>query len=317
MGLRRRTRHPYVQSEPERSGSVKPRRRQNVASYVALIPAFIIVVCAYLGTMLWTVQISFTDSKLLPSMNFIGIRQYERLFTTSRWIISLENMVIFGIGLILVCLVLGFLMAAALDQKIRFENTFRTIFLYPYAMSFIVTGLAWQWILNPTLGVQQYVRNLGWTDFRFDWIVQNDKAIYVVIIAGVWQASGLVMALMLAGLRGIDQELWKAARVDGIPAWRVYLNIIVPMMRPTIITSVVLLSLAVVRVYDLVIALTGGGPGISSEVPAKFILDYLFGRSNIGLATAASSVLLVIVLVIITPWLYYEYFRPERAKGGK
>jgi glucose/mannose transport system permease protein len=122
---------------------------------------------------------------------------------------------------------------------------------------------------------------------------------------------------MLAGLRGIDQELWKAARVDGIPAWRVYLNIIIPMLRPTIITSVVLLSLAVVRVYDLVIALTGGGPGISSEVPAKFILDYLFGRSNIGLATAASSVLLVIVLVIITPWLYYEYFRPERAKGGK
>ncbi|WP_029075629.1 carbohydrate ABC transporter permease [Kaistia adipata] len=296
---------------------MKPRRRQNVASYVALIPAFVIVVCAYLGTMLWTVQISFTDSKLLPSMNFIGIRQYERLFTTSRWIISLENMVIFGIGLILVCLVLGFLMAAALDQKIRFENTFRTIFLYPYAMSFIVTGLAWQWILNPTLGVQQYVRNLGWTDFRFDWIIQNDRAIYVVIIAGVWQASGLVMALMLAGLRGIDQELWKAARVDGIPAWRVYLNIIVPMLRPTIITSVVLLSLAVVRVYDLVIALTGGGPGISSEVPAKFILDYLFGRSNIGLATAASSVLLVIVLVIITPWLYYEYFRPERAKGGK
>jgi glucose/mannose transport system permease protein len=296
---------------------VKPRRRKNVASYVALIPAFIIVVFAYLGTMLWTVQISFTDSKLLPSMNFIGIRQYERLFATSRWIISLENMVIFGIGLILVCLVLGFLMAAALDQKIRFENTFRTIFLYPYAMSFIVTGLAWQWILNPTLGVQQYVRNLGWTNFQFDWIVQNDRAIYVVIIAGVWQASGLVMALMLSGLRGIDQELWKAAQIDGIPAWRVYLNIVVPMMRPTIITSVVLLSLAVVRVYDLVIALTGGGPGISSEVPAKFILDYLFGRSNIGLATAASSVLLVIVLVIITPWLYYEYFRPERAKGGK
>jgi glucose/mannose transport system permease protein len=296
---------------------VKPRRRQNVASYVALIPAFLIVVFAYVGTMLWTVQISFTDSKLLPSMNFIGLRQYERLFTTSRWMISLENMVIFGVGLILACLVLGFLMAAALDQKIRFENTFRTIFLYPYAMSFIVTGLAWQWILNPTLGVQQYVRNLGWTDFTFDWIIQNDRAIYVVIIAGVWQASGLVMALMLAGLRGIDQELWKAARVDGIPVWRVYLNIVVPMLRPTIITSVVLLSLAVVRVYDLVIALTGGGPGIATDVPAKFILDYLFGRSNIGLATAASSVLLVIVLVIITPWLYYEYFRPERARGGK
>jgi len=223
-------------------------------------------------------------------------------------------MVIFGVGLIAVCLVLGFLLAAALDQKIRFENTFRTIFLYPYAMSFIVTGLAWQWILNPTLGLQQYVRNLGWTDFQFDWIIRNDRAIYVVIIAGVWQASGLIMALMLSGLRGIDQELWKAAKIDGIPTWRVYVNIIIPMLRPTIITSVVLLSLAVVRVYDLVLALTGGGPGISTDVPAKFILDYLFGRANIGLATAASSILLVIVLVIITPWLYYEYFRPKRER---
>lgn len=293
---------------------MKTRRRMNVATYVALFPAFIVVVFAYLGTMLWTVQISFTESKLLPTFAFAGTRQYERLFATSRWSISLENMVIFGIGLIAVCLVLGFLLAAALDQKIRFENTFRTIFLYPYAMSFIVTGLAWQWILNPTLGLQQYVRNLGWTDFQFDWIIRNDRAIYVVIIAGVWQASGLIMALMLSGLRGIDQELWKAAKIDGIPTWRVYVNIIIPMLRPTIITSVVLLSLAVVRVYDLVLALTGGGPGISTDVPAKFILDYLFGRANIGLATAASSVLLVIVLVIITPWLYYEYFRPKRER---
>jgi glucose/mannose transport system permease protein len=293
------------------------RRRKNLAVYVALLPAFLIVIFAYIFTMLWNIQISFTDSKLLPVNVFVGMKQYQRLFATPRWNLSIENMIIFGIGMIIICLILGFLLAVALDQKVRFENTFRTIFLYPFAMSFIVTGLAWQWILNPTLGLQQAVHNWGWPGFRFDWIVQNDKAIYVVIFAGVWQASGLVMVILLAGLRGVDEELWKAARVDGIPTWRVYWNIVLPIIRPTIVTACVLLSIAVVKVYELVLSLTGGGPGISSEVPAKFIMDYLFGRGNIGLATAASTIMFLAVLVILTPWLYFEYFRPERARAPK
>lgn len=293
------------------------RRRKNVAVYVALLPAFLIVIFAYVFTILWNIQISFTNSKLLPVNVFVGLKQYQRLWATPRWTLSIENMIIFGVGMIALCLVLGFLLAVALDQKVRFENTFRTIFLYPFAMSFIVTGLAWQWILNPTLGLQQAVHNWGWTSFRFDWIVQNNYAIYVVIFAGVWQASGLVMCILLAGLRGVDEELWKAAKVDGIPTWRVYWNIVLPIIRPTIITACVLLSIAVVKVYELVLSLTGGGPGISSEVPAKFIMDYLFGRGNIGLATAASTIMFLAVLVILTPWLYFEYFRPAKARGPK
>src|SRR5258708_17196114 len=160
--------------------------------------------------MLWNVEISFTGSNLLPVNVFVGTKQYERLFTTERWLISLENMLIFGVLFIAFCLAFGFLLAVALDQKIRFENTFRTIFLYPFSMSFIVTGLVWQWIMNPALGLQHSVQSWGWTDFRFDWLLRNDFAIYAVVVAGVWQSPGLAMAILLAGIPGVDPELWTA-----------------------------------------------------------------------------------------------------------
>jgi glucose/mannose transport system permease protein len=301
--------------DAEEEPLMKPLRKRKFSAYIALFPAFVIVLFAYVVTVVWNIWISFTDSKLLPVNVFIGAKQYERLFTTARWMISLQNVVIFGILFIIGCLVLGFLLAVALDQKVRFENTFRTIFLYPFAMSFIVTGLVWQWIMNPTLGLQRVADSWGMDWFRFDWIVRSDLAIYVIVMAGIWQSSGLVMAIMLAGLRGVDRELWKATRIDGIPTWRVYLHIVLPILRPTIITAIVLLAIAVVRVYELVLSTTGGGPGIATEVPGKFIMDYLFGRANIGLATAASSVMFVTVVILVTPWLYYEYFR-EKPRGS-
>ena len=276
---------------------------------MALLPAWVIVIFAYIGTMLWTVQISFTASKTLPVNVFVGLAQYQRLFITPRWLISVENLAIFGTMFVLGCLVLGTLLAIFIDQKVRAESVLRTFYLYPYSMSFIVTGLVWQWAMNPGLGIQKSVRALGWETFTFDWAANKDMAVYALVIAGIWQASGLVMALMLAGLRGVDQELWKATRVDGIPAWRVYVSIVLPLLRPMVITAVVLLSIQVVKAFDLVVALTRGGPGIASEVPAKFIMDNLFERQNIALATAASTIMLITVLAGLSPWLYAEYFR--------
>ncbi|GLS18269.1 sugar ABC transporter permease [Labrys miyagiensis] len=292
----------------------QPRPFRLTMATVALLPAWIIVVVAYLGTMAWTVVISFTSSKLLPVYHFVGFDQYVRLFTSDRWQVSIWHLAVFGVLFIVLCLIVGFLLAVALDQKIRFENTFRTIFLYPYAMSFIVTGLIWQWLMNPDLGIQNTVRGLGWTSFTFDWAVNNNLAVFALVIAAVWQASGLVMALMLAGLRGVDTELWKAAKIDGIPSWRVYVSIIIPILTPTITTATVLLSISVIKVYDLVVALTNGGPGTSSEMPAKFVMDNLGQRQNIGLATAASTVMLITVICVVSPWLYYTYFRK---RGGR
>jgi glucose/mannose transport system permease protein len=208
--------------------------------------------------------------------------------------------------LILSC-VIGFLLAALMDQKIRFENTFRTIILYPFALSFIVTGLVWQWVLNPEFGIQGIVRDLGWESFAFDPLYNPDIAIFGVMLAALWQGSGLVMVLMLAGLRGIDQEIWKAAKIDGIPAWKTYLLIVIPMMRPVFITALVLITSGIIRVYDLVVAQTSGGPGLATEMPAKYVYDYMFRAQNLGQAFAASTMMLIAVLTVVIPWAYMEF----------
>jgi glucose/mannose transport system permease protein len=239
----------------------------------------------------------------------VGVQQYDRLFANERFTISAVNIGIFGVLFIGGCLVLGFLLAVFIDQRIRAEGIFRTVFLFPHAMSFVVTGLAWQWFLNPTLGLQKLVRDAGFPGFTFDWLVNQEMVIYTLVIAGVWQAAGLVMAILLAGLRGVDEDLWKAARIDGIPTWRVYLSIVLPLIGPMIVTATVLLAVQVVKLYDLVVAMTRGGPGIASEVPAKFVMDHFFERNNIGLATAAATMMLVTVVAVLAPWIYARYIR--------
>jgi len=272
--------------------------------HAALLPMALTAIVAYLGAAAWTLAISLTGSRTFPSGRFIGLAQYGRLFDNERWMLSLHNLAVYGVLFILACLVIGFLLAVFIDQRVRGEGLFRTIFLYPYAMSFVATGLVWQWLLTPGDGLDGVVRGLGFPGFTFDWIVRQDLVIYTVVIATVWQAAGLVMALMLAGLRGVDPDIWKAARLDGIPPWRVYTRIVLPTLWPTIATVLLLLSTAVVKLYDAVVAMTNGGPGTASEVPTKFIMDHLFLRSNVGLASAGAVVLLVPVLALLAPYAY-------------
>jgi glucose/mannose transport system permease protein len=283
---------------------------RNLSAKIASIPMILTALVVFVGGTVWTITYSFTNSKLLPRLNFVGLDQYERLWATNRWLVSIENLLIYGVLSLIFSLVIGFLLAALLDQKIRFEDTFRTIFLYPFALSFIVTGLVWQWILNPDFGVQRIVRGLGFESFTFDPLYDADIVIYGILIAGLWQGTGLIMCLMLAGLRGIDEDIWKAARVDGIPAWKTYLFIVIPMMRPVFVTTLVLIASGIVKLYDLVVAQTGGGPGIASEVPAKYVYDYMFLGQNLGQGFAASTIMLLTVAIILIPWAYLEF-------GGK
>lgn len=261
----------------------------------------------FVGGTVWTILYSFTNSGLLPRLKFVGFQQYERLWAAPRWNIAVENLLIYGVLMLIFSLLIGFVLAALMDQKIRFEDTFRTIFLYPFALSFIVTGLVWQWLLNPDFGVQAVVRSLGWTGFTFDPLYDQEIVIYGIVIAALWQGTGLVMCLMLAGLRGIDEDIWKAARVDGIPMWRTYLQIVIPMMRPVFITTLVIIAAGIVKVYDLVVAQTSGGPGIASEVPAKYVYDYMFQAQNLGQGFAASTMMLLSVIIIVIPWAYLEF----------
>ncbi|MAC81382.1 MAG: sugar ABC transporter permease [Rhodobacteraceae bacterium] len=277
------------------------------AAKIAAIPMILTAVVVFVGGTAWTITYSFTGSKLLPRAQFVGLDQYERLWTTSRWLVSIENLLIYGLCSLVLSFVIGFVLAALLDQKIRYEDTFRTILLYPFALSFIVTGLVWQWILNPDFGIQSVVRGLGWESFTFDPLYNPDIVIFGVLIAGLWQGSGLIMVLMLAGLRGIDQEIWKASRVDGIPSWKTYIFIVIPMMRPVFITTLVIIASGIVKLYDLIVAQTGGGPGLASEVPAKYVYDYMFQGQNLGQGFAASTMMLVAVAIVVIPWAMLEF----------
>ena len=300
-------------SKLERPGFIERSLVHNLSSKIAALPMVFTAVGVFVIATLWTVYHSFTNSRMLPKSEFIGLAQYERLWSSDRWYMSIENLAIYGVCSLVFSLLIGFMLAALLDQKTRFENTFRTIFLYPFALSFIVTGLVWQWILNPDYGVQKIVRSLGFDSFVFNPLYNMDIVIYGILAAGLWQGTGFIMCLMLAGLRGIDQEIWKAARIDGIPMWKTYIQIVIPMMRPVFITTLVIIAAGIIKVYDLVVAQTSGGPGISSEVPAKYVYDYMFGAQNLAQGFAASTMMLVSVLIVLIPFTYLEFGRRKNA----
>jgi len=273
---------------------------------MTVTPTILLVAVCFYGTLLWTLYISFTHSSLMPRYDFAGLDNYDRLWHTPRWYTALANMCILAVLGISVSLAFGTFLAILLDQKIRAEGLFRTAFLYPQALSFIVTGLAWRWFMSPSTGLEHAMHDLGWTSFRFGWIADRDLAIYTICFALIWHSSGLVMALMLAGLRSIDGEIWKAIRLEGIGKWRAYVSVILPMLRPMIVTNIVMMAIAVVKAYDLVLAMTAGGPGTSTDVPGKFVVDYTFGRANLGLASAAAIMMLAVVAALVGPYFYHE-----------
>ena len=273
---------------------------------LVLAPSFLAVlifVYAFIG---WTAWVSFTRSRLMPNYDIVGTIQYERLFASPRWDTAMGNLFIFGTLFIVISMVLGLLLAIFLDQKIRTEGVLRTIYLYPMALSLIVTGTAWKWILNPGLGIEATVRGWGFEGFTFGWITDPDMAIYTVVIAGVWQASGFVMALFLAGLRSVDGEIIKAAQVDGIPTHRIYSAIIIPSMAPIFLSAFIVLAHLAIKSFDLVIALTGGGPGYATDLPATYMYAMAFSRGDIGQAASSAMVMMAVVFAIVVPYLYSE-----------
>ena len=273
-------------------------------AHFALVPMALAAVVVYLGSMFWSLRISLSSSRSLPLYDFVGLAQYQRLFANERWLHSLHNLALYTPLFIVACLVVGFLLAVLVDRQASAGGVLRAVFLYPYALSFIATGLIWQWLLNPELGIQRAVRGWGLAGFSFDWLVDQDRVIYTIVIATVWQGAGLVMAILLAGLRGIDADILRAARLDGVPAWRIQVSIVIPMLGYSFATAALLLLTAAVKLYDAVIAMTQGGPGTASEVPAKFIMDHLFGRANIALASAGATVMVLTAVALLAPLLY-------------
>lgn len=273
---------------------------------LVLSPTVAITIVFIYGFIIWTTILSFTKSRILPQYDFVGFEQYIKLFMNDRWMSALANLAIFGILFIGICMVVGLVFAILLDQNIRAEGALRTIYLYPMALSFIVTGTVWKWIMNPTVGIEKFMRDVGFENFTFDWIVDPDMAIYTVVIAGIWQSSGFVMAIFLAGLRGIDTSIIKAAQLDGASLFQVYTRVIIPSMRPVFFSAFIMLAHIAIKSFDLIMALTGGGPGNSTDVPAIFMYQFSFTRGQLGIGASSAVIMLMGVTAILIPYLYSE-----------
>ena len=281
-------------------------RVQDWLPKLVLAPSFAVILLFVYGFILFTIFLSFTGSKMLPLYTFVGFTNYSRLWAQENWHIAISNIAIFASLYIVICTALGLTLAIFLDQKIRGEGLLRPIYLYPMALSFIVTGTAWKWFLDPGIGLERIMRLWGWESFSFTWIKDNDMAIYTIVIAAVWQTSGFVMAMFLAGLRGIDNEILKAAQIDGASSFQLYRRIVIPMLRPAFLSAFVILSHLVIKSYDLVIALTGGGPGRATEMPATFMYSYTFTRNQMGVGSASAVIMLMTIAAIMVPYLYAE-----------
>ncbi len=274
---------------------------------LVLAPGLVLGFAFIYGFMIWNGVLSVTNSRMLPNYSeFVGLAQYLALWDMDRWYVALRNLGVFTVLYVGISMVLGMGLAIFLDQKVRAEGVLRTIYLYPMALSFIVTGTAWKWILNPSLGLEKLMHEWGWTSFQFDWLVQSETAIYCVVIAGVWQSAGFAMALSLAGLRGIDDSIIKAAQIDGASLPKIYWRIILPILRPVVFSTVLVLSHLSIKAFDLVMALTAGGPGYASDVPATFMFTMSFTRGQIGLGAASATMMLATVAALVVPYLYSE-----------
>ncbi|MFO1035233.1 MAG: sugar ABC transporter permease [Geminicoccaceae bacterium] len=289
---------------------------QRYLPQIVVAPTFVIMIVFIYGFIVWTTILSFTNSKMRASLVFDGLTPYTKLWANPVWHTALTNLAIFGLLYIGIATVLGLLLAILLDQKIRAEGVLRTIYLYPLALSFIVTGTAWKWILNPGLGIERLVQGLGFDSFKFDWIVNPKMAIYTVVIAGVWQSTGFVMAMFLAGLRGVDTEIMKAAQIDGATTFQTYRRIVIPLMRPVFLSAFIILAHLAIKSFDLVIALTGGGPGSATALPATFMYEMTFTRQQIAVGAASAVIMLMTIAAIMVPYLWSELRATKGAGHG-
>jgi len=287
--------------------------RASALPKVLLSPSVLLVLVCVYGYIMFTIYLSFTSSLMMPTYDWVGTASYRRLFGLQNWEVSLSNLLVFASLYIVLAIALGLLFAILIDQRIRAEGVARSIFLYPMALSFIVTGTAWKWLLDPGVGLERTMHSLGWESFAFGWIKDNDMAIYCVVIAAVWQTTGFVMALFLAGLRGVDQEQVSAARVDGARTWQIYLRVIIPQLGPVFVSAFVILAHMAIKSYDLVIALTNGGPGRSTWLPSVFMYQYSFTRNEMSVGAASAVLMLAAIALVVLPYLISEM---RKAKHG-
>jgi glucose/mannose transport system permease protein len=291
---------------------VKILQKDKLYSFLFILPSIILIAIFVYFFIFWTGFISLTDwNDIFPSFNIVGLRNYIELFQNFRFQISMKNTLVFTALFLVSSLILGFLLAIFLDQKIRGENILRNIYLFPMAISFVVTGVVWRWILNPgtinnPVGLNQILDKIGLSFLKSGWYTDPKIGIKAVVIAAVWQMSGYVMAMYLAGIRGIPSELFEAAQVDGANMWQVYRYIVLPLLRPITLGAIIILGHISLKIFDLIVAMTGSGAGFSCDVPALFMYDTTFRGNHFAQGASIAIILLLMVGVLIIPYLRYS-----------
>lgn len=315
---------------------------ERVVSILLISPSVLAIAVFVYGFIAFTGFASLTKwNSLVPDFTLVGFENYQKLFANQRFQIDLRNTVSFTLLFLVACLVIGFLLAFLLDQRIKGEGFFRSIFLFPMAISFIVTGVVWRWMLSPgseglgSTGVNLLFDKMGLGFLKWGWFtdpivwhippdsfigtmltqiglgglastkVGISAGVISLVIAATWQMSGYTMAMYLAGLRGIPDELREAARVDGANELQILSRIIIPLLKPITLSVIIILGHISLKIYDLVVAMTGPGIGFSTDVPAYFMWDTTFRGNHFARGSAIAMVLLIMVAVLIIPYLVW------------
>ncbi len=275
-----------------------------------ITPSIVAVGIFVYGFISWTGFISFTKwNNVLPDYTLVGFKNYQKLFANMRFQIDLHNTLVFTVVFVASCLLIGLLLAVLIDQRIKGESIFRNLFLLPMAVSFIVSGVIWHWLFNPgsiqlgNIGVNQLFEKLGLNFLSSGWYTDPKIGIIAVAIAAIWQFSGYTMALYLAGLRGIPLELREAAAIDGASKWKIFYYITLPFLRPITFGAIIILGHISLKIFDLVVAMTGSGPAFSSDVPALFMYDTTFRGNHFAQGASIAIILLLLVSLLIIPYL--------------
>ena len=281
-----------------------PNNRDRTLSILILVPSVLAVGIFVYGFIGWTGYVSLSQwNSFVPDFSFAGLRNFVDLFENPRFQIDLRNTAVFTVAFLAGCLGIGLLLALLLDQQIKGESLFRNIFLFPMSISFIVSGTAWQWLLNPSTGVNLLLEAVGLGSLKSPWYTEPRTAIFSVVIAALWQMSGFTMAMYLAGLRGVSDDIREAARVDGASELQLYRHVVLPLLTPVTVTAVIILGHISLKIFDLVFAMTGSGPAFSTDVPGIFMYETTFRGNRFAEGAAIAMVMLVMVALVIIPYL--------------
>lgn len=288
-------------------------RSDMLLAILVIMPSIIAVAVFIYGFIAWTTYMSTVKwNSQIPDYTFVGLKNWIRLFGDYRFRIDLRNLVYYAVGFMSQCIIFGFLLATLLDQKIKGEAIFRTIIIFPFAVSGIVTGVAWRWLMQPTTGINLLFAQIGLENFQPTWNSTPDYGMWAVTIAASWQFTGYIMALYLAGLRGIPNELREAAAIDGAGTWATYRHVIIPLLMPVTFTAIVLTGMNSIRVFDLVSAMSGSGPGFATDTLAFFMFQSTFGAYRYSLGAAIGTFMILLSAFLIVPYLMSMQRETER-----